>query len=73
MKTIASTKLLITYIKIFRLEAANDSPYSDSKQNTFIYTDSLSAIYAIQNFPPKDNHKLLFDILYQINKNFELQ
>ena len=35
------------------LETAYDTPYSDSKQNTFIYTDSLSAIYAIQNFPPK--------------------
>ena len=37
------------------LETANDPPYSNTKQNIFLYTDSLSAIYAIQNVPPKDN------------------
>ena len=55
------------------LEKANDSPFSNTKNVVFLYTDSISAIYAIQNFPPKDNHKLIFDIIYQINKNFEIR
>ena len=55
------------------LEKANDSPFSNTRNVVFLYTDSLSAIYAIQNFPPKDNHELIFDIIYEINKNFEIR
>ena len=55
------------------LENANDTPFSNTKSIVSLDTDYLSAIYAIQNFPPKDNHKLIFDIIYQINKNFEIR
>ena len=55
------------------LENANDTPFSNTKNIVSLYTDTLSAIYAIQKFPPKDNHKLIFDIIYQINKNFEIR
>ena len=36
------------------LENANDTPFSNTKN--IVSLISLSAIYAIQNFPPKDNH-----------------
>ena len=57
---------MITELVAIKAALAHSKLYPDKRKKVHIYTDSLCAIHAIRNFPPKDNVELINDIIHDI-------